>query len=130
MSFPTINKEILRIIFGQLIIIVGLAAIVLAFKGSQNAMSVLMGGLAYWVPTLIFVLRIFGRGPARGAKRFMAEFVTGEIIKLFLSGILFVLVVKYLPVEILYVLFGFIGAVVAFWISSMALLTNDQEVGS
>jgi ATP synthase protein I len=124
-----INKEVYRIIFVQLAIIFGLAAVLLLFKGLQGGFSALMGGLAYWIPTFVFVVRIFGRATVRGAKRFMVEFVTGEAIKLFLSGIFFVLIVKYLPVDMLSVLIGFIGAVVAFWISSMSLLANDQEVG-
>lgn len=130
MSGLTINKEVFRIIFRQLLIIGAIAGALFVFKGKHSGTSALLGGLAYWIPTLIFVLRIFGRGSARGAKRFMVEFVTGEVIKLFLSGILFVLIVNYLPVDIVWVMVGFIGAVVAFWISSMFLLADDHTVGN
>lgn len=127
MSQPAIKKEAYRLITRQLILIAGLAAIFLLVRGVKSGLSVFVGGLAYWLPTFIFVWRVFARATARAAKQFMLIFAAGESVKLFLSAILFVLVINYLPVELGSVLIGFIGAVVAFWIASVMLLAKHQE---
>jgi F0F1-type ATP synthase assembly protein I len=51
--------------------------------------------------------------------KFMAAFLIGEVGKLVLSGFLFLLVVKYLPVSLLSVLVGYASAIVAFWVVCM-----------
>jgi ATP synthase protein I len=124
----TNKKQAYQIIYCQLGLTVLLALTVLLFKGAQNAMSALLGGLAYWMPTLLFVWRVFARGGAQAAKQFLLLFVAGESIKLLMSGLLFVLVVKYLPVNLMYVLIGFVGAVIAFWIASMFILARHEGV--
>jgi ATP synthase protein I len=124
----TARNEAYRIVYWQLMLIIGLALVLLFIQGIRSGLSVALGGLAYWLPTLLFVWRVFARTTARAARQFMVAFVLGETIKLFLSAILFVLIVKYLPVQLLSVLIGFVGAVIAFWISAVILLTKDEEV--
>ncbi len=118
------KKEAYQIIFWQLLMIICLAFVLFLFGGLKSGLSTLLGGLAYWFPTLLFVWRVFNREGARAARRFLLLFVAGESIKLLLSGILFVLILKYLPVNLLSVLIGFVGAVIAFWIASMIMLAE------
>jgi len=87
----------------------------------------LLGGLAYWLPTLLFVWRIFARATARAAKQFLILFMAGESIKLLLSALLFVFIVTHLPVNTVSVLIGFVGAVVSFWIASLFCLTKGAN---
>lgn len=128
MSGLTIKKEAYQIIYWQLILIIGLALVLFLLRGVQSGFSALLGGLAYWLPTLLFVWRVFARTTARAAKQFLVAFVAGEAIKLVLSAVLFVLIVKNMPVNVLPVLAGFVGAVVSFWIASLILLTKHEEV--
>ncbi len=44
--------------------------------------------------------------------------MVGEMLKLFLSAALFVVMAKFLAVEVVYLMIGFCGAIVAFWIVS------------
>ncbi len=126
MSRLTIKKEAYRIIYWQLVLIMGLALVLFLLQGIQSGISALLGGLAYWLPTLIFVWRVFARTTARAAKQFLVSFVAGETLKLLLSAVLFVLIVKNLPVNVLSVLAGFVGAVISFWIASVILFTKDE----
>ena len=121
-----IKKEAYQIIYWQLILIVGLALVLFLLQGMKSGLSALLGGLAYWLPTLLFVWRVFARATVRAAKQFLISFIAGEGIKLLLSAGLFVLIVKNMPVDLLSVLAGFIGAVVAFWVASMVLLTRHE----
>ena len=114
-----IQQEAYQIVLWQLAGVVILALVVLLIRGLSSSLSVLAGGMAYGLPNLIFVWRVFRFAGARQMTQFIAAFFAGEMIKLFLSGILFLVIVKYLPVSLLSVLIGFIGAIVSFWIVCM-----------
>jgi ATP synthase protein I len=123
------KKEAFKIIYYQLLLITILALPFLLLQSVQSGFSVILGGLAYWLPTFLFVWRIFAReSGAQAAKQFLLLFVAGESIKLLLSGGLFVLIVKFMPVKLLSVLIGFIGAVIAFWIASIFILARHEGV--
>jgi ATP synthase protein I len=111
-----VQRQVFKIVFWQFIGIIVLAGIVFLFKDTKNGLSVLVGGIAYCLPNFIFVWRVFRFAGAQQMQRFVIAFFFGEIGKLFLSAILFVLIVKYLPISLLSVLVGFIGAMIAFWI--------------
>lgn len=107
----------------------GLAVGILLLQGVQKGFSALLGGLAYWLPTLLFLWRVSAHAGARAAMRFVVAFFTGEVVKLFLSGVLFVLAVKYLSLDLMYGLIGLIGSIVAFWVVSMtSLLSSEGKV--
>ncbi|MBV9576265.1 MAG: ATP synthase subunit I [Gammaproteobacteria bacterium] len=113
-----IQHEAYRIVLLQL---AGVAVLAIAclVRSRESSFAVLMGGLAYGLPNLAFVWRVFRYTGAHQMERFMAAFFFGEMIKLILSAVLFLLIVKYLPVSLLSVLVGFIGAIVSFWIVCM-----------
>jgi len=105
----------------------GLGLVILFLQGIQRGCSVLVGGLAYWIPTLFFLWRVSAHAGARAAKRFVMAFFAGEVVKLFLSGVLFVVAVTYLPIDEMYGVLGLIGAIFAFWIASVtSVLTGGR----
>lgn len=114
-----VQQQAYKIVYWQLAGVAALATITLPLAGLHHALSVLAGGLCYGLPNLIFVWRVFRYTRAQQMNQFMAAFFTGEMLKLLFSGILFLLVVKYLPVSLLSVLIGFAGAIVLFWIVCM-----------
>jgi len=123
-----IQHQVYKIVIWQLIGIIVLAVIVLLFKGMKSGYSVLLGGMAYGLPNLFFVWRVFRFAGANQMSFFMAAFFSGELIKLFLSAILFVLIVKYLSVSLLSVLAGFIGAMVMFGMACFVQFTQKKGV--
>lgn len=114
-----IQHEAYHIVFMQLACVAIFALLALIVGGQQSGLSVLAGGLAYGLPNLLFVWRVFRYAGAKEMSLFMAAFMMGEMVKLFLSAILFLIIVKYLPVSLLSVLVGFVGAIVSFWIVCM-----------
>lgn len=94
----------------------GLAIVVFLVRGNRDGLSVLLGGLAYWFPTSLFAWKVFGYESAREAKRFVFVFFAGEMVKLFLSAVLFVLIIRYFSVKVLAMMIGFIAAIITFWI--------------
>lgn len=116
-----------QIVFWQLIVIMGLAVLIFLLQGIQKGLSALLGGLTYWLPTLIFMWRVTAHAGAHAATRFMVSFFTWETIKLFMSGLLFVFIIKYLPVQLFQALLGLIGAVMAFWVVSVLSLFQEAK---
>lgn len=125
-TLKPVKTQAYQIVFWQLIIIMGLAVVLFLLRGTQNGLSALLGGLAYWLPTFAFVTRIFARINIRAAKQFVIAFFVGEATKLLGSAILFLLIVKYLPVAVMPLLIGYIGGIIAFWIASIFFLSRHQ----
>jgi ATP synthase protein I len=127
-TLRSVKSQAYHIVIWQLVMIVGLAVILFLLRGMQNGISTLLGGLAYWLPTLVFVWRVFARASMRNGKEFIVAFFAGEVAKLLLSAIFFVLIMKYLPVTLLPVLVGYVGAIVAFWVASVVFLFRHPGV--
>jgi ATP synthase protein I len=122
----SIQNDAYQLVFWQFIIIVGLALILLLVQGIQSGLSVLLGGLAYVLPNFMFVWRVFARTSAQAARQFLIAFVVGESTKLILSAVLFVLIVKYLPVRLMPALGGYIAAIVGFWLVSFVFMSREH----
>lgn len=118
-----------RVIFYQLLLIVGLVLVIFLLKGMFNALSALAGSLAYWVPAFLFIWRVSRHAGAHAVVRLMVTFFIAEALKLIISGTIFLLLVKYAHIDLLYALIGLIGAIVAFWMAS-AVTLNQPGVKS
>jgi len=122
----SIKKDAYKLVFWQLVIIITLASVLFFVQGMRSSYSALFGGLAYVLPNFMFVWRVFENTSAQGARRFLIAFVVGEATKLFLSAILFVLIVKYLPTNVLSVLGGYVTAIFGFWVVSFVYMSHEE----
>lgn len=121
-----VQNQAYQLVLKQLAGVIILAVLATLVINLKSGYSVLAGGLAYCIPNLLFVWRVFRYAGAQQMNQFMAAFFAGEMIKLFLSGILFVVVVKTFPVSLLSVLVGFAGAIVSFWVVCFMHFTKQQ----
>lgn len=96
-----------------LVSIIFFVLVIAGFKGIQESYSVLLGGMVWLVPNIYFVYRSFRMVPAR---KLIAGFYRAEVMKLALSAVLFVAVIKFLTVLSLFVLIGYLIAQFVFWI--------------
>jgi ATP synthase protein I len=122
----SLQQNAYKLVFWQFIVIAGLALILLLLQGMKSSLSALLGGMAYVLPNFMFVWRVYARNSVQEAKRFLVAFVVGESSKLFISAALFVLIVKFLPVNLLAVLGGYIAAIFAFWVVSFVVMSHDR----
>jgi ATP synthase protein I len=116
-STQSIISAVYRVIFYQLLIMIGFVLMVFILKNIKSGWSALAGGLAYWLPTFIFVRSVAACAGAHAVRRFIAAFFGGEVIKLVLSGVLFIMAVNYLHVETIYAVLGLSVAIIAFWLA-------------
>ena len=114
-----IQHEAYQLVFWQLAGIVLLAFVFGLVRNIYSGLSVLAGGAAYGLPNLLFVWRVFRFVGSKQMTQFVFAFFAGEMMKLVFSGFLFVLIVKTLPISLLFALIGLIGALVSFWIACM-----------
>ena len=121
----SVRTDAIKMVLWQFAVILVFAFILFMLRGSQSGTSVLLGGLAYCLPNLMFVWRVFKRTTARAARQFLVAFLLGEVMKLLLSAVLFVLIVKYLPIKVIWVLAGYIVAIMAFWVVSFITLSQE-----
>jgi ATP synthase protein I len=112
-----VQNKAYRIVKLQMAGVIVLSFLALILCGVVCAYSVLLGGLAYALPTLFFVWRVFRYASPSQMTLFMAAFFIGEVVKLTFAAILFLIIMKNLPVSLLSELAGFIGAIISFWIA-------------
>lgn len=111
----SLQSEALKLVFWQLIITMVLAFIILLIEGLNKGFSTLLGGSSYIIPNFIFAWRVFSYSGPHLSDRFMFAFLLGEFTKLVLSAILFILIVKYVPVNMIFVMTGYAIAIFSFW---------------
>lgn len=111
----SLQREALQLVFWQFIITMLLALIIFLIEGLNKGLSTFLGGCTYIVPNFIFAWRIFAYSGPRFSDRFMFTFLLGEFTKLILSAILFILLVKYVPVNMIFVMTGYAIAIFSFW---------------
>jgi len=82
--------------------------------------SAILGGLACILPSWYFMCKLFGNGGSRSvhlsSKQIIKNFYVGELIKLLLSVIMLVVIIKYFPVDLVPVICGYIGGYLSIWL--------------
>lgn len=100
----------------QVIVTVIISLLLFLIHGIHTALSALLGGLICVLPNLMFACILFWRSSFNPKSTIKALYI-GELIKLSLTGLLFILVIKLLSVNIIGLFLGFIGAQFGFWIA-------------
>ncbi len=117
-----LQAHVFRIIFYQLMIIMGFILIMLWLKGWQGAVSAFAGAMSYALPTFLFLGLLSRFAGAQALSRFMIAFFVGEALKLIACGVLFLVFVQLFDMNLLSAFLGLSVSIVAFWIASPAAL--------
>jgi ATP synthase protein I len=83
----------------------------------QAAYSGFIAGVICAIVNAFFAWRVFRHKGARAAKRFVLAFCFGEMMKLIMLGVLFVLAVLYLKLAMLPFLVSFIINLMIYWLA-------------
>lgn len=111
----SLQREAFKLVFWQLIITMVLSIVILLIEGLQKGWSTFLGGSAYILPNFIFAWRVFSHSGRGFSESFMIKFLLGEFTKLVLSAVLFLLIVKYLSMNVVFVMVGYAIAIFSFW---------------
>ncbi len=118
----SIRSNIQRLTWLQLLVAC-VIAIAWAFSSLRDATSALLGGLACIGPTLFFARRFFAQ-INKDPRDIIRSFYFGELLKMFLSIALLILIYKGLHTAILPLVSGFAGAQFGLWLAPMFGMTN------
>ena len=91
--------------------VVFIASVAALFWGFNTSLSVFAGGMINVIPSLLFAIKVFQHSGAQAARQVMTGFYIGEAFKFLLAIVLFVIVLKWLPVSAAACLLGFVLAV-------------------
>lgn len=104
-----------------ILIIAILAVIALILRDLNASYSVLLGGFVWGLPQLYFAVKILAN-KAGTPTQWIWRFYRAELFKLFLSAVLFIVVLKFLPVASLFVLAAYLIAQLTFWLATLFYL--------
>lgn len=101
----------------QALLIIIIAAAVGCWIGGTTALSAFLGGSACVISNFFFARHVFAatNKTTRTVKRILANFYIGELIKLVLSAGLVLLIILFIPVSLVPLIVGFVGAQFVFW---------------
>lgn len=100
------------------------------FWGLAACASVWVGGLTCALPQLYFARRFFSATGALAVKPIVRGMYRAEMIKLLLTGLLFLVVFKTLPIDVLAFFVGFVLTQFAAWIAPLMIQMNTSVSGN
>ena len=112
-----------KIIYLQFIVAALVALGFLVFANKQAGFSAFLGGLICILPLAVFARYFFSRGGAQQSPHILKTLFIGEAIKIMLTVLLFMLVIKYTSAQPLYVLIGFVASQMTFWVAPIIMKT-------
>jgi ATP synthase protein I len=113
-------KKLLQI---QALILVIVACLGL-FKEFMVAIALLSGGIAVFIANFYFVYKAFSKSGAQQSKKVVGAFYFGETVKIVLSAGLLVAGFMLLPGFELYVLVGYVAALLSQWLAPVIVKTH------
>jgi ATP synthase protein I len=108
-----------RMVAVQALFVLILAVAWSFFSGVKTLYSVLLGGLAVVLPGFWFARRLFKTTRPQALRRIVLTFLLGECVKLVMSAVLLVCVIRFLPVILLPSILGFVIALLGFWFAPL-----------
>jgi len=112
-----------KLLYIQLIWIVFVASFGLLI-GFKIAAALLSGGMAVFLANSYFVYKAFSRSGAQQNKKVVGAFYLGEVVKVILSTTLLVVGFILLPSFEIYVLVGYIAALLSQWLAPVIVKTH------
>jgi len=95
--------------------------------GTYASSSALLGGLVWSLPNLYFAYKAFSNMRPDATSIIVKNFYVAELYKLALTGLLAVLVLKYIKVSILFFFMGYVISQITFWLTPL-LLNRVKQV--
>lgn len=115
-------KKALTAVYLQLLGVMLIAIAWFFYQGAYAFLAALLGGVAWIIPNLYFLRKIFKVNQPRNLQAVTKDFFIGEAVKLFISAVLIVLFLKLFTVDLLPFLTGYVGVVVMSFFSLAVLL--------
>jgi ATP synthase protein I len=117
------HQQAKKLLLIQALILVVVASLGL-FKDFMVAIALLSGGIAVFIANFYFVYKAFSKSGAQQSKKVVGAFYFGETVKIVLSAGLLVVGFTLLPGFELYVLVGYVAALLSQWLAPVIVKTH------
>ena len=117
------HQQAKKLLLIQALILVVVASLGL-FKDFMVAIALLSGGIAVFIANFYFVYKAFSKSGAQQSKKVVGAFYFGETVKIVLSAGLLVVGFTLLPGFELYVLVGYVLALLSQWLAPVIVKTH------
>ena len=114
------RQQAYKVLFLQLIVTFILFLAWSIYKNINTGTAVIFGGMAVVIPNWIFIKLLLTRKP-RTPQKTIIYFYLGELIKIGLSVALLLLIFHMVPVKVIPLITGFIGAYIASWLAPFVI---------
>jgi ATP synthase protein I len=121
------RSNALQVILLQTILVVIIAVSLLFLRGRSSGYSFLLGGFTSILPNLMFTYRLFSETSARAVTRIMLRLYVGEAIKLFTIGVLFIVMIRFMAVNLTPYIIGFIVAQIGVMVAPIMFLLRREH---
>lgn len=101
-------------------LVVSIIAILLYFLEDRIiAFSFLWGGAICIIPNIYFAHKLFSKTGAQATKQIISSFYISEVVKFFITIVLFIIAFKYFVTNKLLIFIGYIIAQITFWLTAL-----------
>lgn len=121
-AVATVRQAAFRIVGGQVLMTVFLAAACLGWGTPEWAYSAAVGGLICIIPGAYLAARMFRGGQDRTPVHVLWSFYLNELVKIALTAVMFAVAILYLELNLLVMLLAYGAATTVYW---AALVTSD-----
>jgi ATP synthase protein I len=117
------QQQAKKLLLIQAVLILLVASLGL-FKELKIAAALLSGGIAVFIANSFFVYKAFSKSGAQQSKKVVGAFYFGETVKIILSAGLLIAGFMVLPGFELYVLVGYVIALLTQWLTPVIVKTH------
>ena len=112
-----------KLLLIQAILIIAMASFGL-LKEFKVAIALLSGGMAVFIANSYFAYKAFSKSGAQQTKKVVGAFYFGETVKIILSAGLLITGFVFLPGFEIYVLVGYVAALLGQWLTPVIVKTH------
>lgn len=130
MALQLTRSQVRRWLLVQTVVVISAALVFLVWKDVFFARSVLVGGCVCLLPQWVFARIWFAFYQANAATELIKMFYIGGMVKLLLTGALFILALQFIALNVIGCLIGFILAQLAFWLAPLFFAKRQMAASS
>ena len=121
-TVTTFRRAAFRVVGGQVLMTVFLAAACLGWGTPEWAYSAAVGGLICVIPGAYLAARMFRDGRDRSPVHVLWSFYLNEVVKIALTVVMFAVAILYLELNLLVMFLAYVATTMVYW---LALLASD-----
>lgn len=124
----SLKQQVNKIVLVQCAIVLLLAIVFFLTSGYRAALAVVCGGLVNILPSYCYAARLFANVSPHAIVRIMCVFYIGEVLKLVISIVMFIVLLMMFRFPLLPYFLGYLVAALTFCIAPFWIMNKQTKV--